>query len=66
MLGSSNPDVVFGSALSAVDVLSQQCSVTVDALADKRLLPFKGDFVDRAWSLAFAVWANEHRLGRVR
>jgi hypothetical protein len=55
LLGSRDPIIVLGSALSAVYALSQYCPVTVDALADKRLLLIKSGLVDRSWSLAFAV-----------
>jgi hypothetical protein len=46
LLGSSNPDVVFGSALATIGILNQYCSMTVDALTDKRLLLFESGFVD--------------------
>jgi hypothetical protein len=46
LLGSSIPDAVFGSALAKIGVLNQYCSMTVDALADKRLLLSESGFVD--------------------
>jgi len=46
LLGSINPDVVFGSALATIGILNQYCSMTVDALTDKRLLLFESGFVD--------------------
>jgi hypothetical protein len=52
LLGSSNPDVVFGSALATIDNLYKQCSMTVNA----RLLHYRTDH------MAWKIYADTGRL----